>query len=152
MKVTNAAILLSVATAVLASLPAATANASGSRLIFTLHAKRSPVRFVKDTAPKGKINAGDVQRFTEKVFDKSGEEGSDVFTIKYGATTMTVNGTWTLGVLGFKAHGTFPYPPTSTVMTLKAVGTSMALGSHGTVTIKPAAHGYTESFNMSHAA
>jgi hypothetical protein len=59
MKAPKAAIPVSIAAVALASLPAATAHASGSRIIFTMHAVRSKVKFVKDTAPKGKINAGD---------------------------------------------------------------------------------------------
>lgn len=147
MKAPKAAIPVSIAAVALASLPAATAHASGSRIIFTMHAVRSKVKFVKDTAPKGKINAGDVQRFTEKLYSNGEQQGTDVFTIKYAATTMTVNAVWTIKVLGYKAHESLPYPPTSKTMTLKVVGTSMALGTHGTVTIKPAAHGYNETFN-----
>ena len=150
MKVTKAVISVAAAAAVLAPLPAATASASsatGNRIIFTVHAVRSHVKFVKDTAPKGKINAGDIQRFTEKLSANGEQQGTDVITIKYGATTMTVTGVWKMKVLEYKGKATLPWPDPSKVWTLKVVGDAMAFGTHGTVTIRPAAHGYNETFN-----
>lgn len=150
MKVAKGVISVAAAAAVLAPLPAATAyaaNATGNRISFTVHAVRSHVKFVKDTAPKGEINAGDIQRFTEKLSANGEPQGTDAITIKYAAKTMTVNGVWKMKVLEYKGHATLPWPNTSKVWTLQVVGAAMAFGTHGTVTIKPAAHGFNETFN-----